>query len=194
MLISSIRAFIKYASFLFPFLIIFASLFFMTTIANKKPVKRHAYTVLPEGHCYCGVDTREITVKKEGPNTGRKATVCDVKLYNALDNTNYGGCDWFYFVGDPMMICEDCARPMKHYKGLLSSARCVNMDCKSYRTLDDLEAVRIKVLNVLGNQQCDCGEDWGCSTKGKLTAVVYCKTKKCNYKKGIDLVGSKVYF
>ena len=168
----------------------------MTTSVNKKPTnKRHAYTVVSEGHCYCGVDTREITVKKEGPNTGRKATVCDVKIYDSMTNQNHGGCDWFHFVGDSILICEECTRPMKHYKGILSSARCVNVNCRSYKPQDVVQSdLCAKVLAVLGNPHCDCGEDWGCSAKGKLTATVYCKNKKCTYKKGIDLVGSKIYF
>lgn len=161
---------------------------------NSKKVTKHLPT---SSLCYCGQQVKVGEVKKAGPNCGKTFYTCNSKLYNPETKESFGGCIFFQFKGDTIPYCPSCNLPMRLYKNILSSAKCMNQSCK-LKLPNTTEEERATVARIIGGDLCTCGEHIkifkrpdGCSVSATCGQK---GDQKCSFRYGLDLKTEQVYF
>ena len=164
----------------------------LRSTTGKKDFKT---TPLTSSLCYCGQLVKVGEVKKEGPNHGKTFYTCACKLYNTETKESFGGCVYFQFKGDTVPHCSGCALPMRMFKNIISTAQCMNNNCK-LKVPNITEEERGHVIRVIGTDQCTCGEEAKIFKRGDGCSVT-CGRKgqdKCAFRVGLDLKTEKIYF
>jgi len=145
--------------------------------------------------CFCGQSVKVGTVKKEGANQGKTFYTCGCKIYNPDTKEQFGGCEFFSFKGDQMPTCTACQLPMRMFKNILSSAKCINPSCK-LKLPDITDKERAIVVRLVGGEDCTCGNPIKLFKRGDgCSAVCGSPTQtKCSFRVGMDLKKEIVYF
>jgi hypothetical protein len=142
-------------------------------------------------------------VKKEGPNQGKKLYKCDRGMYDSKTNKTYGGCKYFRMEGDPVKYCEEpgCGRTLMIWKGSLSTAHCVNIDCPSkvrksaYKT--KMEEELLPLLEKANKSfLCSCEDTEHRAILKKWPMVKFVcggkdREKECGYYTGVEIQYAK---